>query len=145
MKLQTTKSVHQTFDRFHPENITPKKNNFIWVFASDSAGRHTVGNAKIAHQAFEAKYAVANGMTGKAYAITCYNKKNEPMPFEDVKQNILSFLNFAKSHPKVHFYITEFSGFNTQDVAVLFKDASENCCVPESWKPTLLALFLCKN
>lgn len=54
--------------RTTPENITELQPNEIFVFGSNTAGRHGKGAAKLAREKFGAKNGVGEGLTGECYA-----------------------------------------------------------------------------
>ena len=68
-QLRSTQSTVQSGQReYTPENITSLKPNEIFVFGSNTEGRHGSGTAKIAMDKFGAKYGQAEGFRRLARA-----------------------------------------------------------------------------
>ncbi|MDR0834578.1 MAG: hypothetical protein LBN93_10435 [Candidatus Symbiothrix sp.] len=110
--------------------------NEIFVFGSNLAGQHGGGAARVAYAKFGAVWGQGVGLHGRTYAIPTMQGGIETIaPYVD------DFLNFAKSHPKLKFLVTEIgcgiAGFTTKEVAPLFRraidDNIENVYLPESF------------
>lgn len=108
----------------------------IFVFGSNRQGIHGAGAAREAHIVWGAKIGVAEGLSGDSYAIiTKELRRNEPpVTLEEVKNGVQKFLKFATENPKVCFIVTAIgcglAGFNTKDIAPLFKNSPENVYLP---------------
>lgn len=63
-----TNSEDNLGDHFYSGNVTPE-DNVIFVFGSNTEGRHGAGAAKVAKDDFGAIYGQAEGLQGNAYAI----------------------------------------------------------------------------
>lgn len=63
-----TNSEDNVGDHFYSGNVTPG-DNVIFVFGSNTEGRHGAGAAKVAKDDFGAIYGQAEGLQGNAYAI----------------------------------------------------------------------------
>lgn len=129
-------------NRFHPDNTTPK-GEWVWVFGSNLAGRHAKGAAKIAHVTFKAQYGIGKGLTGKAYAIPVKDAHLKALPLEEIASEVNAFLEFARKSTRLAFFINRIGcvddAYNDKDIAPLFRNAPENCCLPEEWKSCILA------
>lgn len=78
----------------------------IFVFGSNLAGVHGAGAAKYAYKKHGAQWGVGEGLTGNSYAIPTKGKKIETLPWSQVRDAIVRFLDFAKRHPHLDFALT---------------------------------------
>jgi hypothetical protein len=124
--------------KFHPDFTIPKGDDWIWVFGSDAVGRSAKGDAKVAHVNFKASYGVGSGLTGKAYAIPTKDKHLSPLPLAEVAVAIGVFLDYARTHPKLRFFVSraDFAacGHPAEELGPLFALASVNCSLPNAWR-----------
>lgn len=125
-----------TVDRYHADNHIPDT-SWVWVFAADAGGKHKAGSAKIARTNFRAEYSCSSGLTQKAYAICFFDKKGDGLPRADIEKAVGEFLAFVNENPGVKFFVPDFAkecAIAVQDLAQWFKDAPQNCALPEAWK-----------
>ncbi|MHB1642168.1 MAG: A1S_2505 family phage non-structural protein [Acidithiobacillus sp.] len=124
----------------HKDHTTPKV-PAIFVFGSNLAGRHGAGAAKVARLRFGAEYGVGQGRTGNAYAIATKNANLCVLSVEDVRYGVDCFLEYAKGHPELQFFVTRvgcgLAGFADADIAPMFRGAPDNCDFPEEWEAFL--------
>ena len=88
--------------------ITQLDDNSIFVFGSNTQGRHGKGAALIARQKFGAIYGQSEGLQGQSYAICTKDltKSIHPsIPVWDIECQILLLYSFAKVMTKLRFYI----------------------------------------
>lgn len=121
-------------ERVTPERITSLNENQIYVFGSNSLGRHSHGSAKYAASHFGAVNGQAEGLQGQSYAIvtTC--------SLEELRMGVNRFVEFARQNPDKQFLVTKIgcgaAGYSVPDIAPLF-DACielENVSLPlEFW------------
>lgn len=138
MGAETLDPVRQ----YHPDNTIPHaREGCHWVFGSNEAGRHGRGAAKVARVNFGAAYGVGRGPTGQSYAIPTKDRHLVELPFEQVQKNIADFLDYARTKPKLSFFVTRIgcvlAKFDDRDIAPLFADAPLNCILPENWEQLL--------
>ncbi len=123
---------------YTPERITELKADEIFVFGSNLAGMHGGGAAYVALQKFGAVMGCGVGLRGQSYAIPTMQGG-----VETIKPYVDDFIEYAKSHPELFFYVTRIgcgiAGFRDKDIAPLFKDAAgvENICLPKSFVPLI--------
>ncbi len=111
--------------------------NHIFVFGSNTEGRHGAGAALWAHQYAGAKYGQPYGLQGNSWAIITKNLKKTAHPsvseFDILNQ--LKTLAFVASHTKDHKYFVAYSGtkpnlngYTPKEMAKIFSaiDWSEN-------------------
>ena len=115
----------------------------IFVFGSNTAGRHGAGAAKTAYLHYGAKYGVAEGLCNQSYAIPTREwlgpRNLKTLELSLVVANIQRFVQFTQTSYK-HFYVTAvgcgFAGFRVSDIAPHFSGAM-NCRFPIEFKPYL--------
>lgn len=111
--------------------------NEIFVFGSNTAGRHGAGAARQAMQFFGAKYHEGVGRTGQCYGIPTKDSNIESLPIELIKPFVDEFYAYAKAHPELRFLVTEIgyglAGNTTEDIKSLFKKRLPNIILPEAF------------
>ena len=119
---------------YTPENIDSLKPNEVFVFGSNLAGRHGGGAARAALNRFGAVWGQGVGLQGQSYAIPTMQGG-----VETIKPYVDEFIDFARSHTGLKFYITRIgcgiAGFKDEEIAPLFKEASgvDNIILPRSF------------
>ncbi len=116
------KGQHYLRNEFTPAQINELKENQIFVFGSNLAGRHGGGAARFAFDLFGAEWGVGVGRTGQCYAIpTMHGGVNEIRPYVD------EFIAYAAAHPELEFLVTPIgcgiAGFTEAQMAPLFAGA----------------------
>lgn len=110
----------------------------IFVFGSNLAGRHGKGAALYARQHYDAKYGVGVGRTGDSYAIPTKDKQLHTLPLESITIYVNQFLDYARAHPLLKFRVTRIgcglAGYSDQQISPMFKNAPENCTLPDGWR-----------
>lgn len=122
--------------QFHPENTIPTA-DWIFVFGSTEGGKHSKGAAKVARVNFRASYGCDNGPTANAYAILSQDKQQKPTSIDLLSQSINDFIEYAKSKPKIKFFVTRIGfqeGYTDESIGSLFQEAPVNCSLPDAWK-----------
>lgn len=103
--------------------------NEIFVFGSNTQGRHGKGAALIAKQKFGAVYGQPLGLQGSSYAIITKDltKKYHPSISSDyIVQQIAELYRFAISRTDLKFYIAyssntgNLNGYSSQQMAKMF-------------------------
>ena len=88
--------------------VTSLKENQVFVFGSNTQGRHSLGAAKTAKDKFGAKYGQAEGFQGQSYAIITKDltKKEHPSRTpEQIKEQIHKLYEFARQHSGKEFLV----------------------------------------
>jgi hypothetical protein len=122
--------------RTSPERITSLKENEVFVFGSNEAGRHGAGAAKQALK-WGASYGLGAGISGQTYAIPTKDYNIKTLSLTMIDMGIESFMSFAKDHPEKTFLVTEIgcglAGYTPEEIAPMFEDAIEldNVHLPE--------------
>lgn len=105
--------------------------NQIYVFGSNTQGRHGAGSAKKARDLFGAKYGQAEGLQGRSYAIITKDltKKYKDKPSrtkEQIIEQICKLYDFAKANPDKEFIIPytgygkNLNYYSNEDMAYMF-------------------------
>ena len=117
-----------------PQWIDKLEDNEVFVFGSNLEGMHGGGAARIAHKSFGAVWGQGVGLQGQSYGIpTMHGGVETIAPYVD------EFIEFAKAHPELHFYVTRIgcgiAGFKDEEIAPLFTKAigMENVSLPKSF------------
>ena len=129
--------------KFTEDNITSLKQNEIFVFGSNEAGRHGKGAAKTAMK-WGAKYGQAEGLQGRTYAIPTVNSSiSNHLKIEKIKLYVDRFIEFAAQNANFHFLVTEIgcglAGMNYKQIAPLFENAKHlpNVSLPKKFARVL--------
>lgn len=90
--------------------ITSLQDSQIFVFGSNTQGRHGAGAALTARQKFGAKYGQAEGFQGQSYAIitkdlTKDDKKNPSRTKDQIIEQIHKLYEFARQNPNKEFLV----------------------------------------
>lgn len=124
--------------QYTPENISRLNPGEIFVFGSNLAGRHGGGAARVAMNRFGAVWGQGVGIQGQSYAIP--TMQGGP---ETIKPYVGQFIEFAKEHPELKFYVTRIgcgiAGFTDTQIAPLFAQAKSitNIILPETFAKLL--------
>ena len=119
---------------FTPEFITELKPDEVFVFGSNLAGSHGGGAAWVAYRKFGAIMGQGVGLQGQSYGIPTMQGG-----VETIKPYVDDFIDFAKAHPELFFYVTRIgcgiAGFRDSEIAPLFAAAEgvDNICLPETF------------
>ena len=119
-------------------NIVGLKDNEIFVFGSNEAGKHGKGAAKQALK-WGAIYYNPSGLQGCTYALPTKNKYMKTLSILKIKECVNELLETVKLNPYLHFLITEIgcglAGYKPSEIAPLFVDfiGIKNISMPEKF------------
>lgn len=109
----------------------------IFVFGSNTVGRHGAGAAKDAWKYYGAIMGQGTGLQGHSYAIPTKDKTLHTLPLGEVKKYVDAFIGFAERNPQLNFFVTRvgcgLAGYRDQDIAPLFRGVSNNVELPHGW------------
>lgn len=112
----------------------------IFVFGSNTAGRHGASAAKYAMLNHHAVYGIGKGIQGGSYAVPTKDKNIKTLPLTDIKKHVDDFLQFIDDHPNIYFFVTAvgtgLAGYKDSEIAPMFKGA-KRCWFPKSWEKYL--------
>lgn len=113
----------------YKNKIKSLPDNGIFVFGSNTEGRHGKGSAKIALQKFGAIYGQSKGLQGKSYAIVTKNlkAKTHPSVFKDeICAQIKELYEFALENKNNQFFIAyaydnnNLNGYSSLEMTEMF-------------------------
>lgn len=123
------------------EIITELKENQVFVFGSNRAGRHGKGAALIALRKFGAKNGQGIGIMGQSYGIPTKGRKLDVLPLLAIEIQVNRFLLFADKNRHLEFLVTPIgcglAGYKPKQIAPFFKGASENVVLPDCFNSTI--------
>ena len=112
--------------------------NQIFVFGSNTAGRHGKGAAKTAMR-WGAKTGVGVGLSGNTYGIPTKDGRLKTLSLTKIKRYVDEFIAFAAEKNEYVFLVTEIgcglAGYTPNDIAPMFANAMqmENVYLPHSF------------
>lgn len=109
----------------------------VFVFGSNLAGVHGAGAARYAYKHFGALLHQGWGPQGNSFAIPTKDAELLTLPLKTIAGWVNEFLEYARSRPDLKFFITRIgcglAGYKDTEVRPLFKNAPDNCDLPEGW------------
>lgn len=116
----------------------------IFVFGSNRAGRHGKGAALHARQHHGAIYGRGEGLQGRSYAIPTKDKNIRTLPLDDIANHVVTFIEFALSHPHLTFKVTPIgcglAGYQPRDIGWMFDaPCPRNVILPDEFTAALAA------
>jgi len=138
-----TKEIGSSFTRsYTPENITSLNSNEVFVFGSNTEGRHGKGAALTAKEKFGAKYGQAEGIQGQSYAIITKDltkpkdQQERSVSLDRIEEGIADFLTYADRHPELTFYVSKLgsslAGYTEGQIKKLFQNANNDEVIPNN-------------
>ena len=117
------------------------RDNEIFVFGSNKAGKHGLGTALTARMKYGAEMGQGFGLQGQSLAIPVKDEQLKLLPLEEIKTYVDLFIDFAKTNFDKRFFVTPIGTalgeYHAQDIAPLFKGVSDNCRLPPEWEEIL--------
>lgn len=113
--------------------------NAVFVFGSNTAGRHGAGAARFAWEQYDAMMGVGSGFTSdNSYAVPTKNGALETLPLRYIAAYVGKLKEDADYHDDLLFVTTRLgcglAGLTDEEVAPLFKDAPRNILLPIGWR-----------
>lgn len=93
--------------------ITSLPPNGVFVFGSNTEGRHGKGAALVAKNKFGANPGQAKGLQGNSYAIITKDLRRRVHPSRtmwEIEEEIAQLYDFAVKHPELDFYVAYSAG-----------------------------------
>lgn len=116
---------------YTPEKITKLQPNEVFVFGSNTQGRHGKGAALDAKTNFGAIQGQAEGLQGQSYAVITkdltvpIDKQAKGVSLERIGKGLQNMLLFAKQNPGKKFYVTtlgsSLAGYDVSEIKGVFK------------------------
>lgn len=110
--------------RVTPDEITALLPEEVFVFGSNTMGRHGKGAAKTALK-WGARMGHGEGLSGSTYGIpTKGTDLRRSLPLDVIDRHVRLFSDFAKANPLKTFLVTEIgcglAGYHPKDIAPMF-------------------------
>jgi hypothetical protein len=113
-------------NRTTSKNITKLNKNEIFVFGSNTKGRHGKGAAKTSLK-WGSIYGQGDGPQGNTYAIPTKDDNLNVLSIDKIRPYVESFIIYAIKHPEQTFLVTPIgtglSGYSPIDIAPLFESS----------------------
>lgn len=113
----------------------------IFVFGSNLAGRHGAGAAKFARMNAGAIYGNGVGIQGDSYALPTKDTKIKTLTLNEIQEYVRNFIEFAQTNIHKTFYVTPIgtglAGYSHNQIAPMFRVATDNVLLPPQWKEFL--------
>ena len=119
--------------------------NDVFVFGSNTEGRHGAGAAQVAHNVHGAKWGTAEGRQGNSYAIVTKDLRKgiRSIPLGYIALQVQDFLKYAGENPDERFIVTQIgcglAGYRPKEIAPMFRGAPSNVVLPLSFTEVLQA------
>lgn len=118
--------------------INELKENQVFVFGSNLAGKHIGGGAKQALEKFGAIEGQSEGLQGQSYAFPTLTKEFQQRHHLDLKESIRKLFHVAVEHDDKEFLLTKvgcgIAGYSEAYMKGMFRDMPKNVTLPEDWK-----------
>lgn len=113
----------------------------IFVFGSNTYGRHGKGAALIALKYYGAIYKRGIGHVRQSYAIPTKDGRDlSVLGLDKIKEHVEAFKTYTLVNPHLSFYVTPvgtgLAGYKHEEIAPMFRGCV-NCMFPLEWKPYL--------
>lgn len=112
----------------------------IFVFGSNTQGRHGKGAALSAKKKYGAIQGKAEGLQGNSYAIitTELRKNKKKVTLKNIAEGVKRFLKFAKEHPEMEFNVTAIgcglAGRTPKQIGPMFRGHKDNVKLPKEFR-----------
>lgn len=120
--------------------------NGVFVFGSNSEGRHGKGAAKFARDFFGAMNGVSRGLCGRSYAVITKNdwRKENSSSLDEIASELDEFYFFASEHQELTFFMTEIgcglAGYHYTEIMrcmlPFYKEPLKNVVLPRRFEAT---------
>ncbi len=113
----------------------------VFVFGTDTAGKHAQETAAIAVRLFGAQAGTGSGQVGNSYAIPCRNSEQSLLPLAVIRNYLDGLFRHAADRPDTVFQISRFGcevgGYQDAEMADQFRRAPDNVHLPGTWSRVL--------
>ena len=112
--------------------------NQVFVFGSNTSGRHGKGAALTARQYYGATQGQGEGPMGQSYALPTCDGRFRALLLKDIRAAVDRFFVCAKAHPELDFKVTRvgcgLAHYKDHDIAPMFIGAPDNCLFDSMWR-----------
>lgn len=111
----------------------------IFVFGSNLAGSHGAGSAKAAYESHGAIWGCGIGPQGNSYAIPTKDEFIKSMSLDRIEVHVNNFIRYSNDRLDSIFNVVAIgcglAGFRSQQIAPMFRHASQNVNLPDEFVP----------
>lgn len=129
--------------KVHKDGTLPT-NGEIFVFGSNTAGRHGAGAALVAVEKFGAIYGKGWGLQGNSFAIPTKSHTINILPLVTIKAYVIRFKAYVEMNPDVDFFITSIgcglAGYTNEAIAPMFQGIANNVSIPKNWEKLIVTV-----
>ena len=126
-----------------PVDISRLEPNEIFVFGSNTAGRHGAGAARQAHLQFGAELGCGEGLTGQSYAFPTLDAALRQLPRAALEQSRDRLYRTCTENPEKRFLLTKvgcgLAGYPEVFMQSFFGEPPANLILPKDWERPLCA------
>jgi hypothetical protein len=127
----------------HKDGTVPT-NGEIFVFGSNTAGRHGAGAALVAVEKFGAIYGKGWGLQGQSFAIPTKSHTINTLPLSTIAAYVTRFKAYVLTRPDATFFITSIgcglAGYTNEAIAPMFRGIADNVSVPRNWEKLIVTV-----
>jgi hypothetical protein len=113
----------------------------VFVFGSNTAGRHGKGAAEVAKRKYGARRGIGEGLMRRCYAIPTKDGSLNVLSKSEIKAAVKRFRQFTKENRELMFFVTRIgcglAGYKDREIAPMFRGATRRCSFPIEWKEFL--------
>ena len=113
-------------------------NKPIFVFGSNTAGRHGAGAARTAVLDHGAVYGQGVGLQGNSYGLPTKNRSIQTLSLASIELYVRDFIEFASDNPELTFNVTRIgcglAGYTDRQIAPMFVHVPSNVNLPSEWE-----------
>lgn len=117
----------------------------VFVFGSNTAGRHGAGAARFAWNNCGAVWGIGRGRVAMSYAIPTKDEAIETLPLSEIQIYVNEFLDYAKENTDIDFQLTPIgcglAGYTPVDIFPMFKDSPANVILPPEFLSVKSSIF----
>jgi hypothetical protein len=118
--------------------ITTLEPNEIFVFGSNTAGRHGAGAARQAREVWGAVLGVGEGVTGQCYAFPTLDDQLNQRPIEAIEKSVQLLYSTCEQNADKTFLLTKvgcgLAGYSENTMKNLFTNTPANLILPLDWQ-----------
>jgi len=141
VRAKVLENINYRNTKFTPEMIDPATmtNKDIFVFGSNTEGKHYGGAAAAAVKYYGAIMGQAYGLQGNSYAIVTMQLGGPVKTLTAIRHQIINLLHFINKHPELTFWMTKIgcgiAGFTVEEMATVFNNFNipKNLILPKEF------------
>lgn len=121
-----------------PSHIHKSWDSRVFVFGSNLKGIHGAGAALYARIHLGALQRIGEGRMNGSYALPTCSAPGVPLPLEEIKGHVDTFLAYAREHIDERFFVSAvgcgLAGYSEGLISPMFENAPPHCDLPPGWR-----------